>query len=94
MLRSEDFANQLCMLNDKFPIEYNGLDFVSKWLPTLLMDDESTPATKEEFPIITKKVRDEVLGNEGDCFRRSGKLNKNVHQKRHHFNQNINIGVF
>lgn len=44
------------------PVEYKYRDCVSNWLLTLLMDEKSTPTTDEEFPIITKKIRDEVLG--------------------------------
>ncbi|XP_055301272.1 uncharacterized protein LOC129567922 [Sitodiplosis mosellana] len=68
MLRSPVFSNQLCVLNEKLPAGHKHLDCVSKWLITLLMDEQSTAA---EFPVITKKIRDEVWGNSEVFFRRS-----------------------
>ncbi|XP_055325640.1 uncharacterized protein LOC129579505 [Sitodiplosis mosellana] len=68
MLLSHEFSNQLCVLSDSLPVGYKHLDCVSKWLLTLLMDENSTEA---EFPAITKKVRDEVWGSGENFFRRS-----------------------
>lgn len=71
MLRSNEFSNQLRVLKEGTPIGCKQLDCVSKWLLALLMDDESSVASDVDFPIITKKVRDEVWGNKEDFFRRS-----------------------
>lgn len=72
ILRSEDFANQLRCLHEELPKEMENRYFVSKWLTTLLADETSLPATAEEFPIIRKKIRDEVLGDsKNNYFRRS-----------------------
>lgn len=73
MLRSEEFANQLIVLSEQSPIGSNKQrNYVSKWLLTLLADDSSTTASSKEFPIITKKIRDETLGEtHKNYFRRS-----------------------
>lgn len=71
MLRSSEFSQQLCILSENLPIGYKRLDCVSKWLITLLMDEQSTVANETEFPIITKKIRDEAWGSIEDNFRRS-----------------------
>lgn len=71
MLRSRDFAHQLCVSSEDLPIEFKRSDYVSKWLITLLMDENSAVATEDEFPVITKKIRDEAWGNGEDFFRRS-----------------------
>ncbi|XP_055297736.1 uncharacterized protein LOC129566134 [Sitodiplosis mosellana] len=63
MLRSEEFANQLCLLCEHLPIEESKKrNHVSKWLLTVLTNERSTTASPEEFPIITKKVRDVKVG--------------------------------
>lgn len=73
MLRSEDFANQLCLLSEQIPIGGSqSRNHVSKWLMTVLSDDQSKTASPDEFPIITKKIRDEQLGEtHNNYFRRS-----------------------
>lgn len=73
MLRSEDFANQLCLLSEQIPIGGSqSRNHVSKWLMTVLSDDQSKTASPNEFPIITKKIRDEQLGEtHKNYFRRS-----------------------
>lgn len=72
MLLSEEFANQLCVLHEELPIETKHRNYVSKWLMTLLTDDRSTTASTDEFPVITKKIRDVSLGErKRDFFRRS-----------------------
>lgn len=43
-------------------------DYLSKWLMTALSDRSSVMTETQDFPSITKKVRDEV----NDSFRRSG----------------------
>lgn len=73
MLQSLEYPNQLCVLSENLPVEFTRRDCVSKWLLTLLMDVESTAATANEFSVITKKYRDEILGeSEMNFFRRSG----------------------
>lgn len=70
MLRSQEFANQLCVLCEGLPADHNHPDCVSKWLPTLLMNDKSAACL--DFPHITKKIRDEILGeSKTNFFRRS-----------------------
>ncbi|XP_031635809.1 uncharacterized protein LOC116348812 isoform X2 [Contarinia nasturtii] len=70
ILRSEEFANQLCVLFEGLPVEGKNRDCVCKWLVTLLDDGNSTSATK--YPFITKKIRDEILGeSKTNYFRRS-----------------------
>lgn len=68
MLGSVEFANQLCLLHDMESTKNNISDYLTKWLVTVLGDRSSTTATAQDFPAITKKVRDEVC----DTFRRSG----------------------
>lgn len=54
------------------PIETKNRNYVSKWLVTLLTDQKSKTAESDEFPVITKKIRDEILGKHSDnFFRRS-----------------------
>lgn len=72
LLRSKDFAAQICYCNSmKFESDEPNPTpnpYVSKWLVTALADRSSLMTNNDEFPSITKKVRDEVLGT----FRRSG----------------------
>lgn len=69
MLRSKEFANQLCLLGDRLPIgEFEHLDHVFKWLMTLLADEKYTTPSTEQFPIITKKIRDETFGETKERF--------------------------
>lgn len=70
MLQSEEFTNQLCILFEGLPIERKNRDCVSKWLVTLLTNENSKASA--EYPSITKKIRDEILGeSETNYFRRS-----------------------
>ncbi|XP_031637089.1 uncharacterized protein LOC116349684 [Contarinia nasturtii] len=72
LICSEEFADQLCFMYQDLPIETKNRNYVSKWLVTLLTDQISKTATTNEFPIITKKIRDEVLGkHSNNFFRRS-----------------------
>lgn len=73
MIRSKDFAEQLCFMYQELPIETEDQkSYISKWLVTLLADEKSRAAEPREFPVITKKIRDEVLGKQScDYFRRS-----------------------
>lgn len=71
MLRSTEFAYQLCYLYENDPIKGEHRDYISKWLVTVLMNEGSTTATEQEFPVVRKKIRDEVLGKRNDYFRRS-----------------------
>lgn len=72
MLLSEEFAYQLCLLHDELPVESKYRNYISKWLMTILTDEKTTTPSIDEFPIITKKVRDESLGErKKDFFRRS-----------------------
>lgn len=73
MLQSEEFASQLHLLHEQLPVGTKHRNYVAKWLMTVLADDKTTTPSKEEFPIITKKIRDESLGErKKDFFRRSG----------------------
>lgn len=73
MLQSEEFANQLHVLHEQLPVGTKHRNYVSKWLMTILTDEKSTIPSTDEFPIITKKIRDESLGErKTDFFRRSG----------------------
>lgn len=73
MLCSEEFANQLCLLCEELPIGGSSRrNHVSKWLSTVLTNDKSSTASIKEFPFITKKIRDESLGEtKMNFFRRS-----------------------
>lgn len=76
MLRSKAFAEQLCILHSTPPIETEEAskrrDYVPKWLTTLVCNEDSQIVTSDEFPVIAKKIRDEVLGEtEKSYFRRS-----------------------
>lgn len=72
MLQSEEFANQLCLLHEELPVATKHRNYVSKWLMTILTDEKTTAASTDEFPIITKKIRDQSLGErKTDFFRRS-----------------------
>ncbi|XP_031621557.1 uncharacterized protein LOC116339677 [Contarinia nasturtii] len=71
MLRSIEFAHQLCFLYETDP-KTKGRDYISKWLVTVLMNENSTTPSEQQFPSITKKIRDEVLGEPKNHFRRSG----------------------
>lgn len=63
----------MCLLHEELPVGTKFRNYVSKWLMTVLTDEKSTTPTTDEFPIITKKIRDESLGErKKDFFRRSG----------------------
>lgn len=71
MLRSKEFANQLRILDDRSPIgEFENQNHVFRWLMTLLTDEKCTTPSTEQFPIITKKIRDEVFGETKQLFYR------------------------
>lgn len=72
-LRSKHFANQLSLLHEELPAEnVNCTDYVSKWLMTLLTDEKSTTTSIDQCPVVTKKIRDEALGQtDKNFFRRS-----------------------
>lgn len=71
MLRSKEFANQLCLLNDRLPIgEFEHKNHVFKWLMTLLANEKYKRPSTEKFPIITKKIRDESFGETKQEFSR------------------------
>lgn len=73
MLQSEEFANQLHLLHEQLPVGTKHRNYVAKWLMTVLADEKTTQPTTDEFPSITKKIRDESLGErKKDFFRRSG----------------------
>lgn len=71
MLRSIYFAEQLCFLYDQLPIDPENRSYVSGWLLKILSDLKSVVATNNELPVITKKIRDEVVG---DKKKRSNEL--------------------
>lgn len=73
MLRSDQFANQLSLLHEELPAENpKTRDYISKWLITLLTDDKTQTTSIDQFPAITKKIRDESLGKmDKNFFRRS-----------------------
>lgn len=71
MLRSTEFAHQLCLLYETDP-KTKDRNYISKWLLTVLMDESSITASQQEFPLIKKKIRDEIIGKPTDYFRRSG----------------------
>lgn len=72
MLCSEDFADQLCFLYQELPIEKQNRNYASKWLVTLLVDGNTETVDDHLFPVITKKIRDEILGiSKSNFFRRS-----------------------
>ncbi|KAJ6643823.1 hypothetical protein Bhyg_08788, partial [Pseudolycoriella hygida] len=59
-MRSEDFAYQLVTLCSRLKADdKKNRDYVHTWLTTVLSDEDTTAA---EFPTITKKMRDEVIG--------------------------------
>lgn len=69
MLRSEEFAKQLYFLCENKLVDSHKKHYVSKWLVTVLMDQDSSTAM--EFPVIKKKIRDEILKTSTDYVRRS-----------------------
>lgn len=71
MMYSEEFAYQLSFFYQSLPVETENRNYVSKWLLTVLADVMSETAEPSDFPVITKKLRDEVLGSKNDFFRRS-----------------------
>lgn len=73
LLRSIEFANQLSTLHHEVPrCSSINFDFVSNWLVTSLCDEDAEMASMDEFPVVVKKLRDEILGvNTYTAFRRS-----------------------
>lgn len=69
MLCSHEFAKMLCYLHDNKLVDSHIRDYVSKWLVTLLTNENSSIATA--FPVITKKIRDEILDTPTKYVRRS-----------------------
>lgn len=59
MMRSNEFAEKLCILYDNLPVEKKNRNYIHTWLMTILSDKNTEVA---DFPQITKKIRDEVLG--------------------------------
>lgn len=83
MLNSVEFSQQLWHLNRnemKCKTSNEKEDnvcrtYVSQWLLPMLSTSQSTMVTKTEFPIISKKIRDDVIGAKNQLqqpFRRSG----------------------
>lgn len=68
MILSEEFANQLSLLHEELPVETKQRNYISKWLMTILTDEKTTTASIDEFPIITKKIRDESFGEHKKYF--------------------------
>lgn len=58
MMRSKEFAHQLCVLYKTLPIEKINRNYVNTWLTSILSDQ----LTAVDYQTITKKLRDEVLG--------------------------------
>lgn len=71
MLKSQEYSKQICLFAKNSSIGNHRLESVSELLLTLLMDATSIVATQEEFPLITKKIRDEICGEKCDIFQRS-----------------------
>lgn len=69
MLRSKELAKMLCNLHENKLVDSHIRDYVSKWIVTLLMSENSSKAT--EFPVIKKKIRDEILDTPTKYVRRS-----------------------
>lgn len=59
MVRSQEFASQLCKLYNTFQTKNPKQEYVNTWLTTALSDVDTTVAT---FPKIKKKMRDEATG--------------------------------
>lgn len=88
LLRSQEFAQQLIYLRDnKMTHQREGeiyskdefaapiTDYVSNWLIVMLANRSTKTTTNDEFPMISKKIRDDVIGANSDSqrpFRRSG----------------------
>ncbi|XP_031638985.1 uncharacterized protein LOC116351075 [Contarinia nasturtii] len=73
LICSEEFADQLCYLYQEITVDKKNRDYVSKWLFTLLADANNETLNPTDFPVITKKIRDETMGTDNtDFFRRSG----------------------
>lgn len=76
MMNSAEFSQQLSYLNSNVvpstKPEFNA--FLSQWLVPMLSTQQSTVIRQTEFPIISKKIRDDVLGSKtqpAPPFRRS-----------------------
>lgn len=73
MIRSQAFADQLCFFYQNVPKTDNKKqNYVSQWLFTLLGDESAVTPDQREFPVITKKIREEIIGtHKRNFFRRS-----------------------
>lgn len=69
MLRSKEFAKMLFNLHENKLVDSHIRDYVSKWIVTLLMSENSSRA--KGFPVIKKKIRDEILDTPTEYVRRS-----------------------
>lgn len=69
MLQSKELAKMLCNLHENKLVDSHIRDYVSKWIVTLLMSENSSRATG--FPVIKKKIRDEILDTPTKYVRRS-----------------------
>lgn len=78
MLESKEFAKyliDLCENSGKFTDQTDtnsedGVDLIAQWLLPTLGNRSSQMATPAEFPVVSKKIRDEILGDRKP-FRRS-----------------------
>lgn len=58
LLRSPEFATQLSLLSDeKMNIDEDRTK-ISNWLMASLTDEDTLTASIDEFPVISKKIRD------------------------------------
>lgn len=80
IIQSTEFAEQLVYLHKKITEDKNNMKeliaqtYVTHWLLPLLGNRYSSVTTNDEFTMITKKIRDDVLGSRSDVnlpFRRS-----------------------
>ncbi|XP_031636747.1 uncharacterized protein LOC116349465 [Contarinia nasturtii] len=72
ILRSKEFADMLLYLYENKLVDSHIRDYVSKWLATLLMNESSSlNVTPSNFPVIKKKIRDEILETNTEYVRRS-----------------------
>lgn len=69
MLRSKELSKMLWNLHENKLVDSHIRDYVSKWIVTLLMSETSSKATG--FPIVKKKIRDEILSTPTEYVRRS-----------------------
>lgn len=76
MLNSEEFSQQLCYLNSKVVTgKRRDNTYVSQWLVPMLSTHQNKVIRHTDFPIMSKKIRDDVIGSKQQLmqpFRRSG----------------------